>query len=288
VERECYHVVPSSAATHMVDTLRSYGVKEQEAAVSDVAAHAERVRLAGYTVLPDAFGERETGEFSSRLDAVLGRQAEEFGSDRLERIGDEFTARCPLVDDDAFLKLATHPPLLALVRLLLGDYVVLMQQNGVINPPKEVHTQGAFHRDLPYQHFTSSRPLAISALFCIDPFRAETGATTVIPGSHHSERFPSPDVAAALEVSVEAEPGSFVVFDSMLFHRAGHNRSGRIRRGVNNVFSVPIIAQQISLPSALNGRYSDDPALARLLGYESAPAVSVMDWRTRRLRRSGK
>jgi hypothetical protein len=57
---------------------------------------------------------------------------------------------------------------------------------------------------------------------------------------------------------------------------------------VNNVFSVPIIAQQISLPSALNGRYSDDPELARLLGYDSTPAASVADWRTRRLRRSGK
>ena len=274
--------------TPMVDTLRSYGVKEQEAAAGGVAAHAERIRLAGYSVLPGAFDERETKEFSTRLDEVLRRQTEEFGRERLECIGDEFTARCPLLYDDAFLKLATHPPLLALVRLLLGDYVVLMQQNGVINPPKEVHTQGAFHRDLPYQHFTSSRPLAVGALFCIDPFRVETGATTVIPGSHHTEQFPSPDVAAALEVSVEAEPGSFVVFDAMLFHRAGNNRSGRIRRGVNNVFSVPIIAQQISLPSALNGRYSDDPALARLLGYESAPAASITEWRTRRLHRSRK
>jgi hypothetical protein len=53
------------------------------------------------------------------------------------------------------------------------------------------------------------------------------------------------------------------------------------------VFSTPIIAQQISLPSALEGRYSDDPALSQLLGYDSAPAASVLDWRSRRLRRSG-
>jgi hypothetical protein len=272
----------------MVDTLRSYGVREQEAAGTDLAAHAERIRLAGYSVLEGGFSDRDTADFGARLDEILRRQAEEFGSDRLEQIGDGFTARCPLVGDAAFLKLATHPPLLELVRLLLGDFIVLMQQNGVINPPKEGHTQAAYHRDLPYQHFVSSRPLAISALFCIDPFRSETGATLVIPGSHHAERFPSGDVAASLETSVNAEPGSLVVFDSMLFHRAGDNRSGRLRRAVNNVFTVPIIAQQISLPSALNGRYSDDPALARLLGYDSAPAASVMDWRTRRLRKSGK
>lgn len=272
----------------MADSLRSYGVKEQESADTDLAAHAERVRLAGYTVLPNAFSAPETVEFGARLDALLRHQAKAFGVDRLEQIGDGFTARCPLADDEAFLKLPTYPPLLALVRQLLGDYVVLMQQNGVINPPQEGHTQRAYHRDLPYQHFISSRPLAVGALFCIDPFRSETGATLVIPGSHHVERFPSPEVAASLEVPVTAEPGSFLVFDAMLFHRAGDNRSGRMRRAVNNVFSLPIIAQQISLPSALNGRYSDDPALARLLGYDSAPAGSVLEWRTRRLHRSGK
>jgi ectoine hydroxylase-related dioxygenase (phytanoyl-CoA dioxygenase family) len=272
----------------MVDALKSYGVNEQEVAAGDLAAHAERIRLAGYCVIAGALSAADTADLALRLDEVLRRQTEEFGSERLEQIGDSFTARCPLVDDAAFLKLATHPRLLALVRLLLGEYVVLMQQNGVINPPQEGHTQGAYHRDLPYQHFVSSRPLAISALFCIDPFRTETGATMVIPGSHHVERFPSPDVAASAEVSVNADAGSFVVFDAMLFHRAGDNRSGRVRRAVNNVFSVPIIAQQISLPSALNGRYSDDRELARLLGYDSTPAASVVDWRTRRLRRSGK
>jgi len=272
----------------MVDALRSYGVNEQGVAAGELAAHAERIRLAGYCVLAGALSAADTADLAARLDEVLRRQTEEFGSERLEQIGDGFTARCPLVDDAAFLKLATHPRLLALVRLLLGEYVVLMQQNGVINPPQEGHTQGAYHRDLPYQHFVSSRPLAISALFCIDPFRTETGATMVIPGSHHVERFPSPEVAASAEVSVNADAGSFVVFDAMLFHRAGDNRSGRVRRAVNNVFSVPIIAQQISLPSALNGRYSDDRELARLLGYDSTPAASVVDWRTRRLRRSGK
>jgi phytanoyl-CoA dioxygenase PhyH len=272
----------------MVDALKSYGVNEQEVAAGDLAAHAERIRLAGYCVIAGALSAADTADLALRLDEVLRRQTEEFGSERLEQIGDSFTPRCPLVDDAAFLKLATHPRLLALVRLLLGEYVVLMQQNGVINPPQEGHTQGAYHRDLPYQHFVSSRPLAISALFCIDPFRTETGATMVIPGSHHVERFPSPDVAASAEVSVNADAGSFVVFDAMLFHRAGDNRSGRVRRAVNNVFSVPIIAQQISLPSALNGRYRDDRELARLLGYDSTPAASVVDWRTRRLRRSGK
>lgn len=264
----------------------SYGVRERTATAADETAfHVERIRLAGYSVLNTEYGESEIADLRARLDAVLDLQAREFGRDRLATIGEALTARCPLVYDDAFLRLATYAPLQALCGQLLGDYFVLMQQNGVVNPSGETHTQAAYHRDLPYQHFVCSRPLAVSALFCIDPFRVETGATTVLPGSHRVEQFPSPDVAAALDVPVTAEPGSFLVFDSMLFHRAGANRSGHPRRAVNHVFTLPIIAQQISLPGALQGRYADDPALARLLGYQTDPARSVTEWRERRLRR---
>jgi hypothetical protein len=49
---------------------------------------------------------------------------------------------------------------------------------------------------------------------------------------------------------------------------------------------VPIIAQQVSLPDALEGRHAGDPELARLLGYEVAPARSVLAWRERRLARA--
>jgi ectoine hydroxylase-related dioxygenase (phytanoyl-CoA dioxygenase family) len=264
----------------------SYGIVERGVAASDAARIAERIRLAGYAVVPGGFSSAEVADFGTRLEQVMARQVEEFGgADRLASIGDALTARCPIVYDDAFVALAAHAAVLAICRELLGDYIVLMQQNGVINPSGERHTQVAYHRDLPYQHFTSSRPLAISALFCIDPFTAETGATTMIPGSHRMEQFPSETVAAELDTQVSADPGSFIVFDAMVFHRAGQNRSGRLRRAVNQVFSTPIIAQQISLPDALNGRYADDPRLARLFGYEVAPSRSVAAWRERRLAR---
>jgi ectoine hydroxylase-related dioxygenase (phytanoyl-CoA dioxygenase family) len=272
-----------------MDQPRDYGVLERLDAADATAFHAERIRLVGYTVVDGGLSAGEVADLGARLERVLARQTDEFGgADRLAAIGDAATVRCPLVYDDAFARLAAVPPLLAAVRALLGDYVVLMQQNGVINPPGQAHTQVAYHRDLPYQHFTSSRPLAVSALFCVDPFTVETGATTVLPASQHMAQFPSAPVAEALDVPVEASPGSFIVFDSMLFHRAGTNRSGGPRRGVNHVFTIPLIAQQISLPDALGGRYADDPVLGRLFGYASTPARSVLDWRERRAQRTAR
>src|SRR4051812_34453048 len=158
-----------------VPALKSYGVVEQEAGGDILAAHVESIRLAGYTVVPSGMAAADVADLGARVDAVLERQADEFGGlDRLGLIGDALTARCPLAYDRAFLALAAHDTVLALCRRLLGDYVLLLQQNGVINPSRQAHTQTAYHRDLPYQHFVSSRPLAISALFCIDPFRPAT------------------------------------------------------------------------------------------------------------------
>ena len=232
----------------------AYGIREREQDGDALAFHVERIRAIGYSVLDSGISRQDIDRLGTSLDAILDRQAQEFGGiDQLVRIGDAYTARCPLVYDDGFVELVRHPLLLRLCRRLLGEYVQLMQQNGVVNPPSENHPQGAYHRDLPYQHFVSSRPLALSALFCIDPFRVETGATTVLPASHLNERFPSDDVMASIETPIEAAPGAFIVFDSMLFHRAGANRSGRPRRAVNHVFTVPIIAQQICAAGGAGG-----------------------------------
>src|SRR5687768_10718255 len=191
----------------------------------EIAPHLAAIRDVGYSVVTDILTSAQAADISVRLDALLERQAEEFGgASRLAAIGDSLTVRCPLAYDEQFLRLATDQRLLALCRAIIGDYIVLMQQNGIVNPSGGAHTQQHYHRDLPYQQFVSTRPLAISVLCCIDPFQPETGATMVIPGSHRIEQPPSADVSASLEVAVSAPSGSCIVFDSMIVHRAGANR----------------------------------------------------------------
>jgi hypothetical protein len=108
----------------------AYGVVERGTASTDAARLAERIRLTGYAVVPSGFSSAAVADLSTRLDQVMARQAEEFGgAERLASIGDAMTARCPLVYDDAFVTLAAHPTVLAVCRELLGDYVILMQQN---------------------------------------------------------------------------------------------------------------------------------------------------------------
>ena len=271
----------------MTNQPSSYGVSERLSARSRADEHVERIALAGFTVIESHLTPQEVAALVPHVDRLLRRQAEEAGGvERLVEIGEDETARCCLAYDEEFLPLVRDPAVGEVCRLLLGDYFILMQQNAIVNAPAQSHTQRAYHRDLPYQHFVSSRPLAVSALFCVDPFSSTNGATVVLPGSHKLEHFPSESVVRDLETVVEATAGSFIVFDSMIFHRAGVNVSAAPRRAVNHVFTRPFIAQQISFPSMLDGRYSDDPELARLLGYGIGTVPSVSDWWERRRRRA--
>src|SRR5687767_983724 len=105
----------------------AYGIVERATAASDAARVAERIRLAGYAVVPSGLSSAEVADLGTRLDRVMARQVEEFGgTERLASIGDALTARCPLVYDEAFVALAAHPLVLAVSRELLGDYIILM------------------------------------------------------------------------------------------------------------------------------------------------------------------
>jgi ectoine hydroxylase-related dioxygenase (phytanoyl-CoA dioxygenase family) len=128
--------------------------------------------------------------------------------------------------------------------------------------------------------------VAISALYCIDEFNERTGATMVLPASHKVEAFPSQYYVEKHGLIVEAKAGSIIVFDAMLYHRGGYNHSGRTRLGINHIFVLPVIKQQIDLPSALGGKFRDDPVLGRLLGYESASPATAYLWRKEKIDRA--
>jgi ectoine hydroxylase-related dioxygenase (phytanoyl-CoA dioxygenase family) len=267
--------------------MSQYGIAETAAASDAVDLHVEEIRLNGFTVVAEAIAPNARSRWCDLIDEVVARQAADAGGvEALAALGEAHTARAPLHLQRPFLDLARHPTVLAICERLLDGYVILNQQNAVVNPPAGEHFhQTAYHRDLPYQHFVSSRPLAVSALYCADRFDEENGATLMLPGSHRQEAFPSAELVARWERGVTAPAGSYLVFDSMLFHRAGVNRSPRKRRAVNHVYSRAFLKQQIVLPRLLGDDFTHDPALRRFLGYDSDPPESVEAWlATRRAR----
>lgn len=238
---------------------------------------AEAIGLIGFAVIDGDYAPSDLANLSSAFDRTLAATHQSNGGgEELAKIDEHNTIRLPLASDPAFLDLALNPTVLAICRRLMGDYIVLNQQNGIVNPPNAArYNQGAYHRDMPYQHFVSSHPLMVNAVFCLDEFTSANGATLVVPASHKVEAFPSDDVINSHQRQLSAAAGSFIIMDSMVFHCGGVNTTDRPRRAVNQAYSIPFIRQQIDMPAALGPRYTSDPDVGRLLGYEVQTPASV-------------
>jgi len=252
----------------------SYGVLQKDTSSTIVENAVEEIRNLGFTVVHSGHSDDELKTLSEKFDLVCLSYTNKFGKDRLKEIDEHNTIRLPLAFDKCFLDLAINPVIIDILKKLIVGKFMLNQQNGIINPAGQQYNQRAWHRDLPYQHFLTTTPLAISALFCLDDFNLENGATQVLPASHKHEMFPSNPYILKNGVQLTAPAGSFIVIDCMAFHRGGDNLSKQNRRAVNHVYTIPLIKQQIDIPSVFDELDLDDN-LKELLGFKYKQPQSI-------------
>lgn len=231
----------------------------------------------GFAVFDGGFSELELQDLSSEFNREYQAYVSKYGRKRLEELDELHTIRAMLTSQNpVFRNLALNQRLLKIIGALISGKFILNQQNGIINPPKAPFNQAHWHRDLPYQHFVSSRPLAINALFCVDDFTYENGATFVLPMSHKKEQFPTWDEVQKRSVQVTAKRGSFVVLDCMTFHAGGYNGTSAPRRAINHVYNIPFLKQQICLENWVSTNSPDMPAEHQeILGVRFAAPRSV-------------
>jgi ectoine hydroxylase-related dioxygenase (phytanoyl-CoA dioxygenase family) len=260
----------------------SYGILLQEMSESALDEAAESVRNLGYAILDSGYTSSELISISDEFNRTQEGYIDIYGESRLRSLDEIHTIRSPLTHGgEEFLRLALNENLLFILNKLISGKFILNQQNGVINPPQEAFNQGAWHRDLPYQHFITTKPLAINALFCVDDFTFENGATFVLPASHKSEKFPSDKYIQKNAIQVQAKAGSFILLDCMLFHAGGSNKTNSARRAVNHVFNIPYFKQQINIP--MNIQSVNLSAEERdILGFNYAEPNSIKDYLSKR------
>lgn len=261
---------------------KAYGVLHQDASLSEIEEAVEQVRRLGYAILDSGHGPKELEVISDAFDAARTRYVREWGEKRLRSLDEFHTIRALLTQGHpVFRRLAMNHHLMAALQQLIAGKFVLNQQNGIINPPGETYNQAAWHRDLPYQHYVSSTPLAINALYCVDDFTMENGSTFVLPASHKVPAFPTQKYIERNAVQVEARAGQYILLDCMMFHSGGRNKSARPRRAVNHVYNIPYFKQQINLSRNLDGKDMSEEEKS-IMGFHYQEPVSVEAYLTSR------
>ena len=229
-----------------------YGVLEQEDVSNEIDLHVEQIKNLGFTSIDSGYTEKEITEIRDVSVEVSNKYKDMYFHFELDKIGEENSFRAPSLIDMRLMKPAANPKLQSIIARLITGKFYLNQQNLVINPPKSnQYSQLKFHRDLPYQHYVSSRPLAINALYAVDDFTIENGATFVIPASHKSEKFPSENFLETNKTQISVKAGNFLVLDCMIYHAAAPNLSSFPRIGLNHVYTTVMFRPQINWKTAI-------------------------------------
>ncbi|RQH05757.1 phytanoyl-CoA dioxygenase [Paraburkholderia dinghuensis] len=263
-----------------------HGITERYASTTEAEFCVEEILTKGYSIIPGSFDAATIARISECSDKAYAKQCETLGGEEnLSRINDANIARAPSADFDVFIDVAMDPKVHAVANALLGKNYILYSQNAILNVPSTNHYQFSWHRDLNYQHWTSSRCLALSALLCVDPFDEVTGGTYVLPATHKVEKFPSDRYVLENQLCVHARPGDWILFDSMLFHRTGKNTSTAIRRAVNHIIVPPFMAQQYDFMAMLGEKLKTQEERV-FFGQGRRTAASATEWRQIRIDRS--
>lgn len=233
----------------------------------------------GFQIIPNVLDSLQVSLYKKKILDVYQLQTEEIGLYKLKSIQEENVARSPFLYDQDFIEIFYNKHTKTIVNQILGEYAILSLQNAIFVPPNKKHHQSKYHRDIIHQDFVSSRPLGINLYYCLDDYSEINGGTTFIPRSHKEKAFPK----TFKEIVPEVSAGSVILFDSMIYHKAGQNLTENIRFGINNMYTLPFIKQQIAYPSCIS-KY-DDPKLNRMLGFESLEHKSVKQFRNFRLQR---
>ena len=133
------------------------------------------------------------------------------------------------------------------------------------------------HRDVRF--FTPSGPSMLTMIVMVDPFTADNGGTWLLPGSHHVEAKPSDEQFRRHAVQLTGEAGSVGLFDSLVWHAGGVNRTPHTRRAMTLTFTRPFYKPQadyVKLTEPFQAEF-DEP-LRELLGYYARVPTSLDEW----------
>lgn len=224
----------------------SYGVIEKNECIDEIDFVVESLQINGFATLESGYNKDFLAMLKTASEVYAQNYNEKYGSERVLKIGDSNTYRSPAISANIFIEVAQNPKVLTLCQRILKSGFYLNQQNLVINPPQGgKYSQLRFHRDLPYQHYVSSRPLAINTLLAVDDFTIENGATLVLGGTHKFEKYPTDEFIGINKKQIEVKAGTFLVLDCMTFHAASANCSQSNRIGLNHVYSTLMLRPQI-------------------------------------------
>jgi ectoine hydroxylase-related dioxygenase (phytanoyl-CoA dioxygenase family) len=187
----------------------------------------EELDSAGFVVVADAIDAAWVDHLRGAFDGALAQQN---GTQHVE-----ITPDTPQID--AWLALKDHPVIVAAAEHVLGRPFRVRDLHGR-NPLAGFGQQG-LHTDW-MERTDASEVFVLTAIWMIDDFAADNGATRLVPGSHRIVRplpksLAQPGARHPEERIVTGNAGSVLLLNGHTWHSGRKNQSRRPRRAAQMV-----------------------------------------------------
>ena len=190
----------------------------------------------GFVLLKALLSPAQVTDLLHHLEALWKKEGAEAGMENYIEVGVRRLAN--LADKgEIFRPIFGHPLVLKTAEIVMGPDFHLSMLNARDVPPG-TGANMPFHADTD----NSKRPdkggySAFTAVWMLDDFTTENGATRLVPGSHRSLLLPKESVHDPYarhpeEVVAEGCAGDVLVFNGHSWHTGGANRTNKPRRAI--------------------------------------------------------
>lgn len=232
--------------------------------------HFAELEDQGYTMLPDILSPVLCKTMSDKL-SEIHQKREALGLDRHASVDPkkEKVVFNLHNKDSVFIPFIDHPALLPILGHYLDDTLILNYFNGR-TPVKDSEPQ---HIHLDCRVPFPTTVIMMQAIWMIDDFTLENGATRVVPGSHKLNIKPDRNATFPNERKITGKAGSVFIYNSSLWHGASRCVIGGTRWGIIATYSRWFIKPSMDFtkntPAEIYSKLS--MRQKRMLGFNSIP-----------------
>jgi len=230
-----------------------------------VAAHVERVRRDGYTIVENAI---EPELIDALNQALKGLERELGARPAMNQFEGHRTVRIYnlLARGAVFAKVPVHPSVLPIVEGVLDSGCLISSLSSIAIDPGEI-AQPIHADDMVIPLDKPHRPIVCNSMWALTDFTAANGATRLAPGSHLKQ---NPTYGATYDtIAAEMPKGSVLIWEGALWHGGGANTTGERRTGIAMNYCAGFIRQQENQQLGLAPELvkTFPPRLQELVGY---------------------
>jgi len=238
----------------------------------DMEAIRRKLDEDGYCVIPGALSPEDLQVVRDALDRIL---ADDDANGVAQRYGPTLSNQrvwALLNRGEAFIRLATHPLALQIIREMLGYHEILLSTlTANVTAPGGDREIGRMHTDQGFLPESWPYRVISAAAFFLDDYTEENGATLVVPGSHKWGKAPDRSIGFAPDAPARltGPAGSMAIWDGRLHHATGLNKTAdQRRRGVIATYNSPFLRGQENWCRTLDPKMLElHPELPGLTGF---------------------